>query len=92
MSHDNVETFKRGLEAWNDDDIDLWIEQLHPEVRWSALMEEYRGHAGARQAWESFKGDMQLEVRFEEIRDLGDSVLGLGEIAATGRTSGVDRE
>jgi len=33
---------------------------------------------------------MQLTVRYEEIRDLGDSVLALGEIAGTGRTSRVD--
>ena len=49
--------FKRGVEAWNRDDFDAWIDLFDPEVEWFALMEVYRGHAGVRQAWESFKGD-----------------------------------
>ena len=90
MSQENVESFKRGYEAWNRDDFDVWIEGFDPEVEWFALMEVFRGHAGARRAWESFKGDMQLKIRFDEIRDLGDSVLALGEIAGTGRTTRLD--
>jgi ketosteroid isomerase-like protein len=58
-------------------------------VEWSALTEEFRGHAGARQAWESFKGVVSLTVRFDDIRDLGESVLALGEITGTGRTTGL---
>ena len=63
MSEENVEIFKRGVVAWNRDDFDAWIEQYDPEVEWFALMEVYRGPAGVRQAWESFKGDMQMTVR-----------------------------
>ncbi len=90
MSQENVEKFKRGFEAWNRDDFDLWIDGFDPEIEWFALMEVFCGHAGARRAWESFKGDMQLKIRFDEIRDLGDSVLALGEITGTGRTTGLD--
>ena len=42
MSQENVEVFKRGVEAWNRDDFDAWIEQYDPEVEWFALMEVYR--------------------------------------------------
>jgi ketosteroid isomerase-like protein len=87
MSQENVEGFKRGVDAWNSDDFDTWIANFDPEVEWTALMEVFRGHAGARQAWRSFKEDMQLTVRFDDVRDLGDSVLALGEIAGTGRTT-----
>ncbi len=87
MSQENVEIFKRGVEAWNGDDYDAWIDQYDPEVEWFALMEVYRGHAGARQAWDSFKGDMQVTVRFDDIRDLGESVLALGEMKTTGQTT-----
>jgi ketosteroid isomerase-like protein len=89
MSQANVDTFKQGTQAWNRNDFDAWIAQFDPELEWSALVEEFRGHAGARQAWESFKDDMQLEARFDDIRDLGDSILGLGEIIGTGRTTGL---
>ncbi len=89
MSGENGETIKRGAEAWNRDDFDAWIGGYDPGVEWSALMEVYRGHAGARHAWESFKGDMQLTVRFDDVRDLGESVLALGEIESTGQTTGL---
>jgi ketosteroid isomerase-like protein len=90
MSEQNVEVVKRGLEAWNRDDFDIWIGAYDPEVEWTALMEVYRGHAGVRQAWESFKADMQVTVRFDDVRDLGESVLALGEIEGTGRTTGLN--
>ena len=90
MSEENVEIFKRGVELWNRDDFNAWIEQYDPEVEWFALMEVYRGRAGVRQAWESFKGDMQITVRFGDIRDLGESVLALGEMESTGHTTGLN--
>ena len=89
MSRENVETFKRGVDAWNRDDFAAWIDLFDPEVEWFALMEVFRGHDGARQAWASFKGDMHLTVEFDEIRDLGDRVLALGEINGVGHTTGL---
>jgi ketosteroid isomerase-like protein len=87
MSQENVESFKRGTVAWNRGDYDAWIDGFAPELEWFALMEVFRGHAGARQAWESFKGDMQLEVRFDDVRDLGESVLALGEMKGVGQST-----
>jgi ketosteroid isomerase-like protein len=87
MSQENVESFKRGTEAWNRDDYDAWIDGFAPELEWVALMEVFRGHAGARQAWESFRRDMQLEVRFDDVRDLGESVLALGAMKGVGQTT-----
>ena len=90
MSQENVEIFKRGVEAWNGDDFDAWIALIDPEIEWFALMEVYRGHAGARQAWESFKSYAQITGRFDDIRDLGESVLALGEVETTGPTTHLD--
>jgi ketosteroid isomerase-like protein len=90
MSRENVEAFMRYVEAWNEDDFDTWITLFDPKLEWSALMEVFRGHAGAKEAWQSFKGDMRLKVRFDEVRDLGESVLALGEITGTGRTTRLD--
>ena len=90
MSQENVEIFKRGVEAWNGDDFDAWIDQFDPEVEWFTLVEVYRGHAGARKAWESLKGTMQIRARFDDIRDLGESVLALGEMEGTGQTTRLD--
>ena len=90
MSQENVDNFKRGIVAWNRDDFDAWIDQFDPEVEWFTLVEVYRGHAGARKAWESLKGTMQIRARFDDIRDLGESVLALGEMEGTGQTTQLD--
>jgi ketosteroid isomerase-like protein len=87
MTHENVKAFIRGNDAWNRDDYAAWIEQLDPDLEWFALMEVFRGHAGARQAWESFKGNAQLRVRFDDVRDLGESVLALGQMDIEGATT-----
>ena len=85
MPEQNVEAFRRWAEAWNRDDFDAWIDGLDPEVEWFTLVEVYRGHAGARQAWESLKGTQQPRVRIDDYRDLGESVLSLGEIITVGQ-------
>ncbi len=90
MSQENVETFRRGVGAWNSDDFGAWIDLQDPEIEWFALMEVFRGHRGARQVWESFKGDAGIMVRFDDVRDLGESVLALGEIEVTGRRTGLN--
>jgi hypothetical protein len=58
MSKENVEVFKRNVEAWNHDDFDAWVDLRNPACEWFAPMEVYRGLLGARQGWESFKADM----------------------------------
>ncbi len=90
MSQENVEIVRAAFDAWERDDFDAWIGYFDPEVKWSALLEEYRGHTGIRQAWQSFKGDLELKARFDDIRDLGDSVLALGELTGTGRITELD--
>ena len=83
----NVETLDGWVEAWNHDDFDTWIDALDPEVEWFTLVEVYRGHAGARDAWESLKGVQRPRVRIGEFRDLGDSVLTLGEVVTVGQAT-----
>ena len=87
MSQENVKSFTRAIEAWNRGDFDAWIDQYDPEVEWFTLVEVYRGHGGARQAWETLKSVQRLTARFDDIRDLGGSVLALGEIETTGPTT-----
>lgn len=96
MSEENVAIVKRALEAWNDDDWDAWLAVLHPDMEWDTAIQRlfegpdrsFRGHAGARKAWEEYRSEAlgRLKVRVEAIRDLGESVLLLGLIEATGRS------
>ena len=89
MSQENVESFRRGAAAWNRGDFDEWIAHLDPEIEWHALMEVYRGHAGAQQLWDNFK-EMKLTIEFFDVRDLGEQVLGLGEMQAKGQETRLD--
>jgi ketosteroid isomerase-like protein len=88
MSAENVRAFMRATDAWNRDDFDAWISFFHPDVSWTAVLEAYRGLEGARQAWDDFKAH-QLTIHHNEVRDLGDSVLALGEVTAVGPTTGL---
>jgi ketosteroid isomerase-like protein len=81
MSQEDVETARRGFEAFNrafsEGDPDLY-ETLDPEVEWvpmSALLEgtRYQGHDGVREWLEEMKRDWaSYEVGPEEYRDLGE--------------------
>jgi ketosteroid isomerase-like protein len=88
MSQENVEAFKRGVEAWDRDDFDAWLDHLDPEFEWFALMEVFRGHAGARQAWESFKGNLHLRARLTMFVTSGNRYSRLGNSWARDRQPG----
>lgn len=77
--HPAVVPSGRGRESASSGLVSLWIGGA--EVR--------RGHAGVRKGWEGYSGEEveSLEVRLDDIRDLGASVLALGEMKITGRTS-----
>jgi ketosteroid isomerase-like protein len=100
MSRENVEAVRRGVQAWNADDLDAFLAELDPEVEWHPSIEPaleggettYRGHDGARKAWDDYRGGAweRLTMRIQEIRDLGKSVLVLGQAALTARTTGLE--
>jgi ketosteroid isomerase-like protein len=100
MSQENVETVRRAQEAWNADDLDAFLAELDPEVEWHPSIEPaleggettYRGHDGARKAWDDYRGGAweRLTIRIQEIRDLGESVLVLGHLDLTARTTGLE--
>ena len=92
MSQENLESFHRGMDAWNRGDLEAWLEWLHPEVEWhpsAALVEggAYHGREGSRRFWNDIVGAFdELAADYEEIRELGDSaVLGLGRLRGRSR-------
>jgi ketosteroid isomerase-like protein len=99
MSQANVETIRRAQEAWNADDLDAFLAELDPEVEWHPSIEPalegrettYRGHDGARRAWDEYRGEAWggLTSQIQEIRDLGDSVVVLAHLDVIGRTTGI---
>ena len=103
MSQENLERFTAVTEAFNriaetPDDLDNHLQdllggldsevQFHPQQ--AALEGGYAGHEGVMR-WlldlaEHYEGG---ELRFADVRDLGDRVLALGTLHVIGRGSGI---
>jgi ketosteroid isomerase-like protein len=102
MSQENMEIARRCFDAWNRDDLDGFLAEIDPEVVWHTAIEgsaegddtAYRGHDGVRQIWKDYRGEVfsRMELWETEVIDLSDSVLRLGRLTVTGRTSGVEME
>jgi hypothetical protein len=94
VAPDAVEIVRKGIEAWNQRDADLWLSYAAPEIEWSpagpAAVESavYRGYkevaSGFESVWQTWE-----EFRFEEseVRDLDGSVLWLGRVKMKGAAS-----
>lgn len=91
-----MELVERALDAFNRRDLDSYDDFYTPDYQWFPALtgtiegRSYVGREGmelwsveASDVWEWFT------VITDELRDLGDRVLGLGRIAGRGRSSGV---
>jgi uncharacterized protein len=99
MSQENMEVFKRGVEAYDLRDIDALLEDLDPDVEWQPVLQVllggeatvYRGHQGVRDWFRELDAAFaEFHVEIAEIRDLGDRLVASGRMRARGRASGVD--
>jgi ketosteroid isomerase-like protein len=96
VSATNLDIVRRGLDAYNSDDVDAWIELADPEVELVALGSlleggAYRGYDGIRRFFVDMTdewAERRLEV--EALREAGDRVVVLGHFHARGRASGAD--
>jgi ketosteroid isomerase-like protein len=97
LSQANIEIVRRGIEAWNRRDAQLWVTYAAPEIEWvpagPAAVERpvYTGYdevsQGLAAVWDTWD---VFEFGESEMRDLGDSVLWLGRVRMRGRTSHVE--
>ncbi|MGI8461756.1 MAG: hypothetical protein ACR2OC_09010, partial [Solirubrobacterales bacterium] len=83
MSEENVDTFIRGLDAYNRRDIESLIAEAHSEIEWYAVLvvklggedAVYRGHDGLRKMVLDVDDTLaEIGAEVPEIRDLGDQV------------------
>jgi ketosteroid isomerase-like protein len=101
MSKENVEAFKRGLEAGNRGDVDGLLDELHPEIEWHSALHAlmggqqtvFRGHGGVRRMigdlYETFA---EVRIEMSEFLDLGDGLVAIGRTRNRGKASGVETE
>jgi ketosteroid isomerase-like protein len=98
MSQENVEAFKRGLDAYNRRDTEALLSTLASDVEWyPALLvglggqaSVYRGHEGVRELLRDTDETLaEIHVEISQIRDLGDQILAVGRLRTRGKASGV---
>jgi ketosteroid isomerase-like protein len=96
MARENVDIVRAAFDAWNRGDRDAWVDAFDEEAEFYPLRAQlegraYHGREGARRFIAELDEDWE-EVRFEidEIRDLGERVVGSGGFKARGRASGVE--
>ena len=101
MSRENVDAFRRAVEAYNRRDVEALVADAHPDIEWrpAILMKlsgkdtVYRGHDGVRQLMRDIDDTLaEIHVEFPEVRDLGDQVLAVGRIQTRGKASGIATE
>ena len=101
MSQENVETFRRGFDAYNRRDVEAVLATVDPRVEWHPLLPVllggeatvYRGHEGYRElVRELDEAFSELRIDLSEVRDLGDWVLAIGHLRGRGKESGVATE
>jgi uncharacterized protein len=101
MSQENVEAYKRGLDAFNRRDVDAMLEELDPDVvmhlalpaMFGGEATAFRGHDECRK----FLGDLdeafaEFQVEISEVRDLGERLVTIGRLRGRGKESGADVE
>jgi ketosteroid isomerase-like protein len=88
----DIETVRAGIEAFNRGDTEGLVAMAHPDLQLvpiRSLLEggEYRGHEGIRRYMADMEGDWaDRRIEIDEIRELPEGVLVLGELTATGRS------
>jgi uncharacterized protein len=96
VSREDLDIVRRGIEAYNRGDVQELLALSDPDITMvpvKALLEgdAYRGHEGVRRFVAEMDEDWsEREVVIEELRDLGDRVLVLGNFRAVGRASGTE--
>ena len=99
MSEENVETVRRGYEAFNRGDIDAWLEYFHPDVEVHDLptipdAPVRHGHDDLRK-WVEMMQDVWSEESYyepERFTTAGDLVIVAVRAHGSGRGSGVPIE
>jgi ketosteroid isomerase-like protein len=98
MSQENVEAYKRAVDAASRRDIEALLEEFDPEVEWHSAVvgmgsEVYRGAEGIREMFGDADETLP-DASFElyEIRDLGDRLVCFGRLRAHGTASGAPTE
>jgi ketosteroid isomerase-like protein len=96
MSRENVETTRKGMEAFNRRDFDAALASLHDEVTWERFLSRaeaatplVRGKEELRHVWESQVEALDLRIEPEEFISIGEKVIVPTQVIAQGSGSDI---
>ena len=98
MPREDIENARRGIEAWNREDLDAFLETWAEDAEWRPAFPEgtegrggvFRGREEIAQAWHNVRDAWaEYRVEAEDARMVGETLLVLGRIYARGAKSGV---
>ena len=64
MSRQNLEIFRKAVDAYNRGDLESYLETAHPDVEWCPFTAPaegggaYRGHEGVRLWWSNLESNL----------------------------------
>ena len=96
MAEPYRELLDQAADAYNRRDPDAWVAVWNPDCEWHPFLTArvegdpgYHGHNGMR-AWFEDVDEMfsEMHVELGRFRQVGDRLLVLGQMTATGRVSG----
>lgn len=97
MRQQTIDLIARGVDAFNEGDIDGMLAPMHPDVEFQPLRgvlegTVYRGHEGFRRWLEDMAEDWdEFHLEMGEVSEIGSSwVLVQGRVRARARASGVE--
>jgi ketosteroid isomerase-like protein len=99
MSQENVEMVKRGFTAIVRLDAQAMLEFMDPAIEFRPRFQlmlggeeaTYLGYDGVREAFRDVYAALDwIKPEVREIRDLGDTVVALGELHIRGKASGIE--
>lgn len=92
----NSELLLAGYAAWNRDDLDGWLELLHPDVQirtsgvFPDLARDYRGRERAKRFWQQMHEPWErFRIDVEHVEDEGDCAIASIRFRGRGAESGV---
>jgi ketosteroid isomerase-like protein len=97
MSQQNVDAFKRAVDAYNRGDVDAFLSAFDPAAEWHTLTQAvfggestvYRGHEEIRRfVREVDEALADVHAACNEIRDFGERIVAVGQLRGRGRSSG----
>jgi hypothetical protein len=97
VSEDNVARFREATALVNRDEWEAFVQMTHPELVFIPLRAPVQGRYLGHEGLDEFVADTRetfdvFEWHAEEIRDLGDRVLGIGTLRLRGRGSQIETE